>query len=470
MDGVVLGDRLNDALLLLVLVCFAYSALVLSRFFVYWLAVSRAYHRRQPDPSGDQAAYDWHVFVPCRDEEAVVHDTLDALRTGFPACHVWLIDDASEDRTLALAERYAHADDRVHLVARQLPRARIGKGAALNSAYQQLSSWLPVSADRSRVVVAVVDADGRLAGGALAHVAGALADPAVGAAQIGVRMRNADDPRPRPDRGRLGNAWARLLVRTQDVEFSVNNAGMQLLRRRTGSVGLGGNGQFVRLTALDSLAGTQLRPWSQRALLEDYESGLELLLNGWQVTHLHDTYVTQEATASARRFLAQRTRWAQGNLHCLSYTGRVVRSTRLPWLGKAEILYTFLQPVAAVTLTVTTPLCLLIPLLTHDAPDNALYTRTMDGLADHMTLLLLVPVVFGVLPLMAWGLRYRRDRCPGRGLLAGLVWGLAMWLYAYHLFVVSTRGAVRIVLGREGWAKTRRNAEAIGVGPVAKEV
>ncbi|OKJ48088.1 hypothetical protein AMK27_38770 [Streptomyces sp. CB02009] len=46
---------------------------------------------------------------------------------------------------------------------------------------------------------------------------------------------------------------------------------------------------------------------------------------------------------------------------------------------------------------------------------------------------------------------------------------LALWLYAYHLFIVSARGLVRLVCGKTGWAKTRRNAETAGVGPVATE-
>ncbi|MFE9378259.1 hypothetical protein [Streptomyces sp. NPDC006855] len=44
-----------------------------------------------------------------------------------------------------------------------------------------------------------------------------------------------------------------------------------------------------------------------------------------------------------------------------------------------------------------------------------------------------------------------------------------MWLYAYHLFIVSARGCVRLLCGRTGWAKTRRNVEtAVGL-PTATE-
>ncbi|WP_405359835.1 hypothetical protein OG535_13570 [Kitasatospora sp. NBC_00085] len=98
------------------------------------------------------------------------------------------------------------------------------------------------------------DADGQLDPGTLETVCTdmAMGRPDTGAVQIGVRMRNADDERPLPGRGRLTDAPARALVRMQDIESRANNAGMQPVRRRTGSVGLGGNGQFVRLSALDS--------------------------------------------------------------------------------------------------------------------------------------------------------------------------------------------------------------------------
>ncbi|WP_235502864.1 MULTISPECIES: hypothetical protein [unclassified Kitasatospora] len=47
---------------------------------------------------------------------------------------------------------------------------------------------------------------------------------------------------------------------------------------------------------------------------------------------------------------------------------------------------------------------------------------------------------------------------------------MALWLYAYYVFLVATRAAVRLLLGRNGWAKTRRNTERIAAGaPTALE-
>ncbi|MEV7711648.1 glycosyltransferase family 2 protein [Streptomyces sp. NPDC088270] len=444
-----------------------YPFALLLGFLLYWAGARWAYLRRPPVVPGDAALLDWHFFVPCRDEEAVVGTTVARLRADFPAAAVWVIDDDSEDRTGAVVAALAADDPRVHLVRRRRPDARTGKGAALNAAYDRLGAFLPEGTDRSGVVVCVVDADGQLDPRALELVSGpsAFGDPEVGGVQIGVRMRNAADRRPFPERGRLVNAAARVLVRVQDMEFAVSNAGMQLLRNRTGSTGLGGNGQFTRLSALDRIGEAERRPWRQGALLEDYELGLHMLLAGYRTTHVADTWVSQEALPSARRLLTQRTRWAQGNLQCVRYAHRIVSSRHIPGRGVLETLYTFVQPLAhlvTLALTVLVLGALAVGAVRGQGPDGA------AALLDQWPLMLVLAVV-SIAPFVLWGPVYRRDHAPDASFARSLLWGLALWLYAYHLFVVSARAFARMLRGRNGWAKTRRNAEPVTAGPVALE-
>ncbi|KUF14748.1 glycosyltransferase family 2 protein [Streptomyces silvensis] len=440
---------------------YALPFFLLACFLLYWAGARHAYTRRKPVPDGDPAAFDWHFFVPCRDEETVIGATVAQLRADFPGSHVWVVDDDSDDTTAAVVAGLAGGDGQVHLVSRRRPDARIGKGAALNSAYAALNDFLPVAADRSRTVVCVVDADGRLAPDALARVSGdaGFGDPETGGVQVSVRMRNVADARPLPERGRAANAVARLLVRMQDMEFAVSNAGMQLLRGRTGSVGLGGNGQFTRLTSLDRIAAAERRPWQRDALLEDYELGLHMILGGYRIAHIADTHVSQEALPRARRFLTQRTRWAQGNLQCVRYAPRIVGSRHYSGRGVLETLYTFMQPLAHVA-----TLVLSVILLAAVVAGGSM----RDAFLGNWPLILLL-CALSVLPFVAWGPLYRRDFAPDRSHLTGLLWGLALWLYAYHVFVVAARGFLRLLRGRNGWAKTRRNAEAVGTGPVATE-
>ncbi|MFE7616620.1 glycosyltransferase family 2 protein [Streptomyces sp. NPDC057496] len=444
-----------------------YPFVLLLGFLLYWAGARRSYLRRPPVVPGDPALFDWHFFVPCRDEEAVVGTTVTRLRTDFPTADVWVIDDDSDDGTGAVVESLAAADPRVHLVRRRRPDARTGKGAALNAAYDRLGAFLPKGTDRSRVVVCVVDADGRLDPRALELVSGpaAFGDPDVGGVQIGVRMRNAGDPRPFPERGRPVNAAARLLVRVQDMEFAVSNAGMQLLRNRTGSTGLGGNGQFTRLCALDRIGAAERRPWRRGALLEDYELGLHMLLAGYRTTHVADTWVSQEALPSARRLLTQRTRWAQGNLQCVRYAPRIVASRHIPGRGVLETLYTFVQPLAHLVTLALSVLVLGVLAVGLVRGQDTGVTATLSAQWP----LLLVLAAVSVAPFVLWGPVYRRDHAPDASFARSLLWGLALWLYAYHLFVVSARAFARMLRGRNGWAKTRRNAEPVTAGPVALE-
>ncbi|MCC3771371.1 glycosyltransferase [Streptomyces sp. UNOC14_S4] len=436
-------------------------------FLLYWAGARHAYLKRPEIENGNPDAFEWHFFVPCRDEEAVVATTVDRLRTDHPRAHVWVIDDDSDDRTGAIVAGIGETDRRVHLVRRHRPEARQGKGAALNAAYDELNEYLAEDTDRERVVVCVIDADGQLDPRALDRVSGpqGFGDPEIGGVQVSVHMRNAEDPRPLPDRGRVRNAFARLLVRMQDMEFSVSNAGMQLLRGRTGSVGLGGNGQFTRLASLDRIAAAERRPWKRGALLEDYELGLHMILNGDRIAHIADTWVSQEGLPHGRRFLTQRTRWAQGNLQCVRYAPRIVSSRHYGGKGVLETLYTFLQPVAHI---VTLALCaLMFALLALSAVEDGA-GEAFGGMLAVWPLVLGLAVV-SVTPFVLWGPVYRRDRSPNRSLLVSLLWGLALWLYAYHLFPASARGFVRMLRGRNGWAKTRRNAEVVTSGPTAIE-
>ncbi|MEU5590247.1 glycosyltransferase [Streptomyces chrestomyceticus] len=133
-------------------------------------------------------------------------------------------------------------------------------------------------------------------------------------------MRNADDRTPLPGHGRLRNALARLLVRVQDMEFTVSNTRAQPHR-------LGGAGRQRPVhpsAALDRIAAAERHPWQRGALLEEYELGLHMILSDYQVRHIADTWVSQEGLPRLRRLLSQRTRWAQGNLQCVRYAPRVI--------------------------------------------------------------------------------------------------------------------------------------------------
>ena len=87
----------------------------------------------------------------------------------------------------------------------------------------------------------------------------------------------------------------------------------------TGTAGMGGNGQFNRLAALDAIVEGD-GPWRNR-LTEDQDLGLRLLAAGWKSHQEMRAVVEQQGVPRLRPLLRQRTRWAQGNLQALGLLG-----------------------------------------------------------------------------------------------------------------------------------------------------
>ncbi|MEU5693196.1 glycosyltransferase [Actinosynnema sp. NPDC020468] len=421
-------------------------------FVSYVCVIVVPFLRHRPRPDGDPAAFRWHFLVPCLDEEAVIGDTVRYLRREFPQADVWVVDDDSFDGTVAEVTRLR--DDRVHLVRRRLPAARRGKGDALNAGYRALLASLDDFADPDLVVVAVVDADGRPAANCLAACAAEhlFGDPAVGAVQIDVRMGNRD----------AGGSWfGRALVRMQDLEFRTAIAAIQLSRRYSGTISMGGNGQFTRLTALMTVDdGDSGAPW-RGSLLEDFELGVHLLTAGWRTAFTVDTHVDQEALPHLRRFLAQRTRWGQGTMQCARYLRRIWSSRHISTLGAAEMLYYLAQPWLQLlgTLVYPVPFVLLAVRASHE-PEVV-----WGWLTGGAWILFVLYGTFGLLPFLIWGPIYRR-RCEHRsGVLRGLGYGVLYALYILSFYLTSWRALCRLVRGHDGWVKTARNAST-EAGPV----
>ncbi len=82
-------------------------------FLSYVVMILLPFLRRARTEPGNSADFDWHFFIPARDEEAVIETTLACCQRDFPAAHLWVIDDASEDRTAELVHAVAARDPHV---------------------------------------------------------------------------------------------------------------------------------------------------------------------------------------------------------------------------------------------------------------------------------------------------------------------------------------------------------------------
>ncbi|RJQ76436.1 glycosyltransferase [Pseudonocardiaceae bacterium YIM PH 21723] len=426
-------------------------------FITYVIMIIIPYLRYKARPTGDPAAFSWHFIVPCRDEEAVIQKTIDYLRTTFPQAHVWVIDDDSDDRTAGVVRSMrrngGNRDENIHLVERVRPYARTGKGDALNAAYRELREFVGFM-NPHRCVVVVVDADGRPSPNALEvcsakHLFG---DSRIGAVQMDVRMVNRDVP----EAGARGfRRWFGMgMVRMQDLEFRTAISAIQMSRGYTGTIAMGGNGQFTRLSALDSIAGGTGSPW-RGSLLEDFELGVHLLTEGWHTGYTRDAWVDQEALYSLRRFLAQRTRWGQGTMQCMRYAPRIWDSKHLTTIGAAEMMYYLLQPWMQLLGTMIYPIpFVLLGIRTWNEP-AAVATWFTDG----AWILFAVYGLFGLLPFLVWGPIYWW-KCERKGsFFQSLLWGLGYATYIYTFYITSWRAMIRLLRGQNGWAKTRRNTE-----------
>ncbi len=433
------------------------SALLGVMFLTYVAFILIPFLGYPPTKPGRVDDFEWHLLIPCRDEAAVIATTIERARRDFVAAHVWVVDDDSADDTASIVASYAEHDPHVHLVQRRRPEARTGKGDALNAAYRQLNDWLGAGADRSRVIITVVDADGELAANALEVVSSAevFGDPNIGAAQIAVWMKNRDDPHPLRGRGRLRNLLARWIVRMQDLEFRTVIAGMQSLRARTGTVGLGGNGQFTRLAVLDEIAAHYGSPW-HGSLLEDYELGVHVLLAGSKIKHVYDTHVSQEALPSVRRLLTQRTRWAQGNIQCVKYVRDIVRSPKFDSGGVLETTYYLILPFLQLTGMIT--FVLMTGFGIYSLITDPVYVETQR---QHLLVNLTLILLFAVLPFAVWGPIYKLRCEPAASWPRALLWGVGLYFYIFYMWAVLPRAFWRVLRGKTGWSKTRRNAEAI---------
>lgn len=410
------------------------------------------YLRHRPAASGDPREFGWHVLVPCRDEEAVIGGTVEHVRRTFPPAHVWVIDDASADETATVIGGMAARDGGVHLVRRYLPDARTGRADALDAGYREVVAWLAsygALGDAERTIVCVVDPGSRLAPEAPAVCSGPalFGDPAVGAVQVGVRMSTRDGRSAGPRHGRIAN----LLVRMQDLDRTAI-AAFRLSRRRTGSVNMGGSGQFTRLSALagidDDASG---RPW--RGSPPEVELGVRLLTAGYRTAFTPDAHVDQAGLPTLRRLLTQRTRRMEESLRHLR---RVWTSEHVTTLGAVVVL---VQPWLQLLGTLVYPVpWILLAHRTATEPD-AVRAYFSDGSG---WLLFGTYGALGLAPFLLWGPVHRRRCEPGAGWLHALGWGLAYAAYRWTMSVTSWRAALRIVRRRlrVGWPATRRTLGA----------
>ncbi|WP_200960497.1 glycosyltransferase [Oerskovia sp. Root22] len=443
---------------LLINISILFSLLLGALFLGYVVTILIPFTRYRARDTGDPSAFDWHFVVPCRDEEIVIGQTIAYLRTNFPEAQVWVVDDDSDDATAHIATKQSTADSKVHLIQRRLPDARTGKAHALNHAWGVLREHFTENKqDFDRTVIAVIDADGRPSHNMLQVCAGKdlFSDPEVAAVQVEVRMSNRDVRDPYPGDDWFKNLLGRTFVRMQDIEFRGPISAIQMSRRYSRTVNVGGNGQLARASALDSIDSGE-GPW-RGSLLEDFELGLHLLLAGWRNAYTPDAWVDQEALYSLPRYLTQRARWAQGTMQCFRYLPQIWTNRRISNLGALEISYFLLQPWLQILGTVFYP----IPVVLFAYNSLASPETVQEYLVNGGAILFIMYAVIGVGEFAVWGLLYRSKCEPQATELTAIGWGMSFLVYIYLVYAVVWKAFSQLITRQRGWAKTIRNAEQV---------
>ncbi len=392
---------------------------------------SRRALRRTPKLDGAEADdVLWVFLVPALDEEVTIADSVERLlAVDVPHKLVLVVDDGSTDGTPAALAGIDSPS--LEVLRRVPPDARQGKAAALNAGWAHVETLLvrPALArwTRDDVIAIVIDADGRLDPSAPAHAAAHFRDPRVGGVQLLVRIYN---------RGSL-------LTWFQDVEFSIYGLLYQAGRTLSGTAGMGGNGQFNRLSALDDVVDAETGgPWRDR-LTEDQDLGLRMIERGWKGVAEPRSSVDQQGLPGIRKLFRQRARWSQGNLQAMSHLGSIWRAD-LGLGRRIDLVLYLLQP--ALQAVVGAAFAASILLAVFDVAD-------FWGSGGWWQILFFFMLGYGGVVL---GCIARGARSGLVGVMKGVLIAPVYAAYSWLLWPVLLRAAFRQAFGRRGWAKTAR--------------
>jgi 1,2-diacylglycerol 3-beta-glucosyltransferase len=395
------------------------AVIALSLVYVAYLALRgyQAMREARAAPAvgdaGQEHGRPWvTVLVAARNEAPVIGATVAALAgqdyaAGGTRCFdVLVVDDGSEDGTGDLARGAASAPDVVRVLRREPDDGPRMKAAVLTFAH----------AETRGEVIAVVDADARVAPDFLARVMTAWrVDPDAAAIQAQRRSRN------------LEHGW---LTAAQDEELLMDMASQCGRHATDGTAELRGNGMFVRRATLESIGG-----WNPAALTEDLDLSTRLVAAGERIALAPQAEVGEEAVVTLPALWRQRLRWAEGSLRRLLELGPdLLRAAGVPLTRKLDFLV-FTAEFLIPPLFVTTILASLVTIL---LPRPADWTVPLS---------LFVGYGLGTFLLALAGLAAHGQR--GAGLIGRAARGS---LFLSHWLVIVPAALLRIAIGRPATA------------------
>jgi cellulose synthase/poly-beta-1,6-N-acetylglucosamine synthase-like glycosyltransferase len=383
---------------------------------------------------GEDVAHFFSIIIPARDEEAVIGETLKSVLTiDYPSelFEVIVVNDGSTDTTESIVRNMQKQNSNLKLMNVEPKNGGSGKGAALNVGFSSfLLTWRGLEIKpRGRWIIGVFDADAKPDPNMLKRVSFEFTDPHVGGVQTLVR---------------ISNRKVSFLAKLQDIEFLTFSRVLQFSRSIfKGSVALGGNGQFIRASALYTAAIAEAEEyWTRDSLTEDLDIGIRIIEKQWENRYVGNTAVSQQGVESLHNLFNQRTRWAWGTLQAIRHH---VLSLRV-W--RAEI---SLKKKIDVTIYLTN---ILIPLL-------VLLCLVLTGLSligiirisNAFPWIFILANSFSFFPFFAYGLWKERKEYPLSQLIPLT---FIATFYCYHWVPCILSALVKTVITKPVWAKTPR--------------
>jgi 1,2-diacylglycerol 3-beta-glucosyltransferase len=264
-------------------------------------AATDSLNPENPEPAHPHVS----ILVAAKNEAAVIGSlVVDLCNLDYPdnRYDVWIIDDASSDRTAEILKDLSKQYTQLNVMCRPA-NSTGGKSGALNEV-------LPLTIGD---VIAVFDADAKVPQDLLYRVAPFFQREDIGAVQV--RKATME---PQADEVGLAN-W---LIRGQMAEMAIDSF-MQQQRIAVGGIGeLRGNGQFVRRSALADCGG-----WNEETITDDLDLTLRLHLSRWSIEFLMVPPVAEEGVKTAIGLWHQRNRWAEGGYQrYLDYWRLIIRN------------------------------------------------------------------------------------------------------------------------------------------------
>lgn len=284
--------------------------LVLMTFHSFWLLHGQYRSRQQVMTAESTWQPTVDILIPAKNEARVIERTVRGfLQIDYPSFNVWVIDDASDDQTPEILERLKKEFPNFNYISRPAG-SYPGKSAGLNDALPHCRAE----------VIAVFDADASVAPDFLKRILPVLEPDRVGAVQAQKRIYE--------------NQKSMWLPSCQSSEYALDTyfqVGRDLIG---GAVELRGNGQLIKREALIDVGG-----WNNKAITDDLDLTMRLMLSNWRLRFSPDTHVYEEAVTTWTGLMRQRRRWAEGSIRrYLDYIFPMNTPSRLSLAERVDIL------------------------------------------------------------------------------------------------------------------------------------